>query len=177
MQPEAVQADPGSDLNRPPFTMQAVLSDGGVYDNLGLEPIFKRYRTILVSNAGAKIEAEEEPAHDWPRHSKRVLDLIDNQVRSLRERVLVAALADKSRKGAYWGIRTDISEYHLADALDCPRDRTLQLATVPTRLAAMDDGLQEKLINWGYGVCDAAIRTYLEPRPVKPNGFPFPQGV
>jgi NTE family protein len=177
MQAGAVEADPGSDLNRPPFTEQAVLSDGGVYDNLGLEPIFKRYRTILVSNAGAKIQAEENPAHDWPRHSKRVLDLIDNQVRSLRERVLVAALVGGSRKGAYWGIRSDISDYELADPLDCPHNRTLELAAVPTRLTAMDDALQVKLINWGYGVCDAAIRKYLEPSPAKPKGFPFPRGV
>src|SRR5277367_1927714 len=40
------------DLHHPPFTQKALLSDGGVYDNMGLEPAWKRYRTLLVSNAG-----------------------------------------------------------------------------------------------------------------------------
>lgn len=71
----------GADLNRPPFTTNAILSDGGVYDNLGLETI-KRFATVLVSDAGQKIVAEENPHHDWPRHSLRILDTVDNQVRS-----------------------------------------------------------------------------------------------
>jgi NTE family protein len=177
MQADLVKPDPGSDLNRLPFTAQAVLSDGGVYDNFGLETIFKRYKTILVSNGGAKIEAEEDPAHDWPRHALRVLDLIDNQVRSLRERVLIAAFMDGSRKGAYWGIRTDIKDYELADALECPLEHTLELAAVPTRLASMDERLQEKLINWGYAVCDAALRKYVITGPITPPKFPYEGGV
>jgi hypothetical protein len=50
-----VHADPGSDLFRELFTRHVVLSDGGVYDNLGLEPVFKRYDTVLVSDGGAKM--------------------------------------------------------------------------------------------------------------------------
>ncbi len=176
MDAASVEPDPGSDLNRLPFTAEAVLSDGGVYDNFGLEPIYKRYKTILVSNGGAKIEAEEDPSHDWPRHSKRVLDLIDNQVRSLRQRVLIAAYKDGSRKGAYWGIRTNIEDYQLADPLPCPHDTTLELAAVPTRLASMEERLQERLINWGYAVCDAALRKHVNSGLSKP-AFPYEGGV
>ena len=63
-----------------------MLTDGGVYDNLGLETAWKRYKTILVSDAGGQMAAEEEPKSDWARHSYRVLNLVDNQVRSLRKR-------------------------------------------------------------------------------------------
>jgi NTE family protein len=70
---------PGADLHRPPFTKTAILSDGGVYDNLGLETIAKRYQTLLVSDAGQKIAPEEDPHRDWARHSLRVLDTVDNQ--------------------------------------------------------------------------------------------------
>ena len=45
----------GADLSFAPYTNQAVLSDGGVYDNLGLETVFKRYKTLLVSDAGQKL--------------------------------------------------------------------------------------------------------------------------
>jgi NTE family protein len=170
------EPDPIADLQEPPYTTNIVLSDGGVYDNLGLEPVFKHYDTVLVSDGGMKVADEPEPARDPVRHSARVLDLIDNQVRGLRKRLLIGAYVDKSRKGAYWGIRTDIRDYQLGTAMnqECPHDRTLQLAAVPTRLEAMTDDLQERLINWGYAVCDAALRKHYDPAIAPPSGFPFP---
>ncbi len=170
------EPDEIADLQRPPYTTKVVLSDGGVYDNLGLEPVFKHYDTVLVSDGGQKIAPEPDPASDWARHSYRVLNLIDNQVRSLRQRLLIASYVDKSRKGAYWGIRTNIRNYHLADALnhECPHDQTLRLAAVPTRLESMPEELQERLINWGYAVCDAALRKHYDDQIARPNGFPYP---
>ena len=165
----------GLDLQRPPFTTRVVLSDGGVYDNLGLETAWKRHQTVLVSDAGGKIEAEEEPETDWARHSYRVLNLIDNQVRSLRRRQVIDSFKSKARKGAYWGIRTDIADYQLPDALNCPLDRTTQLAELPTRLKRLDDRTQDRLINWGYAVCDAALRKHVDPHLGPPPGFPYPQ--
>ncbi|HJZ59699.1 MAG TPA: hypothetical protein VKE74_32445, partial [Gemmataceae bacterium] len=173
----ALQPDSGADLNHPPFTTNVVLSDGGVYDNLGLEPVFKRYETVLVGDAGAQLAPEEEPASDWVRHSRRVIDLVDHQVRSLRKRVLIEAYRSGTRQGAYWGIRTNIRDYQLADALECPWEVTRQLAEVPTRLAALADELQERLINWGYAVCDAALRKHVRPGMRGPAGFPYPRGV
>jgi NTE family protein len=165
----------GTDLQRPPFTTRVVLTDGGVYDNLGLETAWKRHLTVLVSDAGGKTQAEEEPETDWPRHSYRVLNLIDNQVRSLRKRQVIDSFIAKTRKGAYWGIRTDIADYGLADALKCPLERTTELAELPTRLKRIDERIQERLINWGYAVCDAALRKHLEPT-LKPSpAFPYPQ--
>ncbi|OCK61807.1 patatin-like phospholipase family protein [Bradyrhizobium sp. LMTR 3] len=164
----------GSDLQRPPFTTNVVLSDGGVYDNLGLETAWKRYRTILVSDAGGKLQAEESPKADWGNHAYRVFDLVDNQVRSLRKRQVIDSFKQHIRSGAYWGIRTNILDYGLADALTCPFDATMRLAETPTRLQAMDDQLQERLINWGYAVCDAAIRKHYQPALPKPDKFPFP---
>ena len=78
------------------------------------------------------------------------------------------------RSGAYWGIRTNIDNYGLADALDCPFERTLALAATPTRLKRLDGRLQEQLINWGYAVCDAALRRHVDPNIAKPTGFPYP---
>ncbi len=165
----------GMDLQRPPFTTRVVLTDGGVYDNLGLETAWKRHQTVLVSDAGGKTQAEEEPETDWPRHSYRVLNLVDNQVRSLRKRQVIDSFIAKTRKGAYWGIRTDIADYGLADALKCPLERTTQLAELPTRLKRIDERTQERLINWGYAVCDAALRKHLEPTLKPEPAFPYPQ--
>ncbi|MCU0834688.1 MAG: patatin-like phospholipase family protein [Chromatiaceae bacterium] len=162
----------GADLQREPFTRRVLLSDGGVYDNLGLETAYKRYDTLLVSDAGAKLKPEEEPKEDWARHAFRVLDLIDNQVRSLRKRQLIQAYATGARQGAYWGIRSDITQYP-GEHLPCPIERTLALAAIPTRLKRLDDTVQERLINWGYAICDAALRAYVE-RGVPKGTFPYP---
>lgn len=174
LDPDRFTAGSGQDLQREPFTRRVFLTDGGVYDNLGLETVWKRYETVLVSDAGGKMRAEEEPKSDWARHSLRVLDLIDNQVRSLRKRQLIDSYVSGARKGAYWGSRSDIADYGLADSLPCPSDRTLALAETPTRLKRMPDRLQEQLINWGYAVCDAALRKHVEPALPGPAGFPYP---
>jgi NTE family protein len=164
----------GQDLQRKPFTTHVFLTDGGVYDNLGLETAWKRYETVLVSDGGGKLQPEEEPKSDWARHAYRVLDLIDNQVRSLRKRQVIDSYKSGVRKGAYWGIRTNIADYKLADPLNCPHDRTMALAETPTRLKRLDDNVQERLINWGYAVCDAALRKHVDSQMKKPADFPYP---
>ncbi|OFW10852.1 MAG: patatin [Acidobacteria bacterium RIFCSPLOWO2_02_FULL_67_36] len=165
------------DLHREPFLSEAVLTDGGVYDNLGLETAWKTYKTVLVSNGGGKMQAEEEPHRDWARHSMRINDIIDNQVRSLRARQVIGAFEAGERKGTYWGIRTDVGDYHLADCLACDFTKTIELANTPTRLKRLDAPLQERLINWGYAVCDAAMRKWVEPGGPAPPGFPYGGGI
>jgi NTE family protein len=176
LDPDSFTPNSGTDLQRPPFTRRVILTDGGVYDNLGLETVWKRYQTVLVSDAGGKTQAEEEPKTDWARHSYRILNLVDNQVRALRKRQVIDSFKSGARKGAYWGIRTNIRDYGLPDPLDCPFERTLALAETPTRLKRLDDETQERLINWGYAVCDAALRRHVDP--ALPRGqFPFARGV
>jgi NTE family protein len=167
----------GQGLERPPFTTNVVLSDGGVYDNLGLETAWKRYQTVLVSDAGGMYQPEPQPKRDWFHHTRRVYDLIDNQVRSLRKRLLIDSYKHKVRSGAYWGIWTDIAEYELPDALLCPLDKTQAIASTSTRLTRLDSLTQERIINWGYAVCDAAMRTYGGAAPLPKSRFPYTGGV
>jgi NTE family protein len=58
--------------------------------------------------------------------------------------------------------------------LPCPLDRALLLATIPTRLQAISDDVQERVINWGYGIADAAMRTHVDATLVPPEDFPYP---
>lgn len=164
----------GKDLQYEPFMTRVLLSDGGVYDNMGLETAWKRNKTVLVSDAGGKMEAQKKPGKNWLSHSYRILGIIDNQVRSLRIRQLMDAYNRELRKGAYWGIRTDISHYELNDSMDCPHDRTMILANTPTRLKRLPEERQKRLINWGYAVCDAALRRHFDPGLKKAEGFPYP---
>jgi NTE family protein len=179
--PADFEPDTECPLQKLPFTDTWVLSDGGVYDNLGLETVEKRYTTILVSDGGGKIAPEGSPAVNWASHSKRVLDVIDNQVRSLRKRHLLERFKKEPNSGAFWGIRTDIADYKLPKTLPAPHAKSLLLAETPTRLKAMSVKTQNQLMNWGYAVCDAALRRYvpniLPPGFDTPPTFPFPGDI
>jgi NTE family protein len=162
-------------LHEPPYTTDVVLSDGGVYDNLGLETTWKRYKTILVSDGGGKMGSQPKPKHDWARHAYRALGVIDTQVRNLRKRQVVAAYLSGDRDGTYWGIRSHIGDYGPpAGSLPVPDASALRLAQTATRLKEMDDTLQQRLINWGYAICDAGMRRWVEPEAPAPAAFPYP---
>jgi NTE family protein len=169
--------DSGADLQYAPFTTTVLLTDGGVYDNLGLETAWKRFRTVLVSDAAGRAQARARLAGNWISQSIRVEELIHAQVGALRKRQLIASYRANERQGAYWGIGSDIANYALADALPCPLIRTSELANIATRLKRLDPGVQERLIDWGYAVCDAALRTHLDPALPGTTRFPFQRGV
>jgi NTE family protein len=158
-----------------PFTREAVLSDGGVYDNLGLETAWKACQTVLISDGGGQMGAEGAVHGDWLRQALRVNSVIDNQVRSLRKRQAVEGFIRKEREGAYWGIRSHTADYGPPPgSLPCPPQQTAMLAATPTRLAAIDALLQERLINWGYAICDIGMRRWVRPAAPPPTDFPYP---
>jgi NTE family protein len=159
------------------------LADGGAYDNLGLETVWKRYENVLVSDAGAALGIDPSPAADWGRLSKRVIDVIYRQVSALRKRQVIASYKAPSgvpgkRRGTYWGIGSDISHYKLPNSLAASFERTSELAAIPTRLKRLSGEHQERLINWGYAICDTAIRRHFLTKPPLPAPqFPYSIGV
>ena len=176
LDPEDFTSGSGTDLQGDEFRTQIVLTDGGVYDNLGLETAWKRYKTVLISDAGGGFAAEADPDRDWVRHAARVLFTIDNQVRSLRKRQAVEGFKTGIRKGAYWTIAADAeNDYKIAKPLDCPFANTKKLACLATRLRKFDDQTQRKLINWGYAVSDLGLRQYVEASMAIESRFPYPE--
>ncbi len=162
-----------NNLQMPPYTTNPILSDGGVYDNLGLETVWKRYKTILVSDGGGQMAPDPEVGSNWVSQGLRATSVIDNQVRSLRKRQLIDSFSNGSRTGAYWGIRSNIDNFDLPDSLPCPFEKTMDLAKTATRLKKLSETRQKRLINWGYAVCDAAIRAHVDSNLSAPNDFPF----
>ncbi|AFM17720.1 putative esterase of the alpha-beta hydrolase superfamily [Mycolicibacterium chubuense NBB4] len=168
--------EPGNDLATPDFRGEIQLSDGGVYDNLGLETVWKKCKTILVSDGGGHMAADATPPTDWARQLRRVLDVEDNQVRALRKRQVVGAFQSGDRTGMYVGIRSHISDFPTS-VLSADPVTVTRLAATPTRLDAMDPALQEQLINWGYVVCDAGLRSFHladDLRGAPATGLPYP---
>lgn len=172
---ESSQYTPNSGfLQYPPYTTRPTLADGGVYDNLGLETCFKGFMTLFVSNAGKPFAPMPGPSKDWVSIGSRCIDVMDNQVLAQRKILLVGALRDKQRYGAFWDIQQDIATHPCPDPLPCPAKRTAELAAVPTDLAYKDKTLQERLINWGYANADAAVRAWFNPTYPPPTDFPYP---
>jgi NTE family protein len=169
--------DANGSLQRAPFTTSPSLADGGVYDNLGLETCFKRYKTLFVSNAGKPFEFRGKISRNWASIGARCLDVMDNQVLSQRKIALMNALESSQRTGAFWDIQQDIQKHHCPGRLPCPPERTALLARIGTDLAAKSNLLQEQLINWGYASADAAIRAWFNQTYPPPTGFPYPQSA
>lgn len=160
--PSAFEAVPGALFNgNPNYTTRLYLSDGGVYDNLGLETVWNRYQTVLVSDAGAPFGFSDRVETDWVKQSLRALEVATDQSRALRKRALIDDFQRNVREGMYWGIETAIANYRLATALPCSDAIVKPLALIRTRLNPFSDVEQDQLINWGYALCDAAVRTHV----------------
>ncbi len=169
------------------FRSRVILSDGGVYDNHGVEPIIKRYLTNFVSDGGAPFQRTSDLQTDWISQLRRLLDVTDNQVRALRRRDLIerfiegntirdeTKLTGDARMGAYWGIDTDPRKVNPPDALPCDVNLTHKLARVGTRLSDLGESLSKQVINWGYVVSDRSLRAnYTGAMAVSQPQLPYP---
>ncbi|MBB5271960.1 patatin-like phospholipase family protein [Quisquiliibacterium transsilvanicum] len=147
------------------------LADGGVYDNLGLETVWGRYETVLASDAGKPFDFDPAAGGYLADQLGRIRDIGLNQALALRKRMLIDAFQHQhgDAKGAYWGIDTEIANYGLADAIPVSARTSHEMAQIRTRLNRFSDAEQDRLINWGYAVCDAAIRKHVPQLVTRPG--------
>lgn len=97
----------GAEIKHPPFE-KLHLYDGGIYDNLGTEPLYDSGKQcakggadfIVVSDAGAPL-GRVAPGCFRPFRLKRVADIMSDQTRALRVRSFVNFLQRNPRNGAY----------------------------------------------------------------------------
>ncbi len=173
--PASVRQWPGSDLySDKDYRSQLFLTDGGVYDNMGLETVEKRCSTVLVSDAGGPYAIEPQPSREWVKQTLRAFDVATAQSRALRKRQLLDDLKARRKNGTYWGTTTNIANYGI-DCLPISAASTRDISTMRTRLNAFSEQEQCRLINAGYSLCDAAMRRWvLQPAPPKPSAYPYP---
>jgi NTE family protein len=162
VRPEDFRRVEGADLHdRVEYRRRLMLADGGVYDNLGLETVWGRYETVLVSDAGKPFEIDAGIGMLAPRQLLRAMDIGLNQALALRKRMLMAAYDRGDAQGAYWGIDTAIADYPATEppALRVLPEKIADLSAIRTRLDRFKEQEQCELINWGYAVSDAAMRS------------------
>ncbi len=155
---ESVQPTAGADLHQEPFTTTAVLADGGIYDNLGLERVWKRCRTILVSNAGRMIPEVGRPTGRWIGQMFRTLSLIQQQAEHSRRRILFGMANNGQREVAYWSIDAAAAQYAVPDTLPLTSEEAAAAASLRTRLNKFSLDEQRLLLRAGYAGADASLR-------------------
>ncbi len=137
------------------------LYDGGVYDNLGLEPFFDAGRGqlkhadhyLVVSDAGAPLPTGFSLGPLNPFRLKRVADVMSDQARALRVRTLSAYLQAGSGRGAYAYIATPIPDSGSCTAAE-------YASQFPTTLRRLNTAEFDRLSSHGYNVSLKVERLY-----------------
>lgn len=160
--PEKWQKGPPNDKVHRKLRKRIVLTDGGVYDNMGLEAIWDRCDIVLVSDAGGPFAVKTGQNAFWGSQLPRVRNIMMEQTRALRRRMVMRELTSGRKAGAFWGTKTKIDDYELADAMTKDSGQTGALQDIRTRLNPFSDAEQGELINWGYALADAALRKYVD---------------
>jgi len=158
-EPGSVQPMHGADLHRPPFTQKAILTDGGVYDNLGLERIWRRCRTIFVSNAGQPTSVLGSPTGRYVGQVFRTLYLLQQQAENSRKRILFGMHNLRQRNVVFWSIDTPIEAYGVTNAVHLAPEMVRNAAVIRTRMNSLSSAEIELLIQVGYAGADAALRS------------------
>jgi len=144
---------------------EITFSDGGVYDNLGLEPIWKDHEIVLSSDGGALFPIGGDNGFAW--EIGRFISIPENQSLALRKRWLISNFNSKQMKGTYWGIGNTAHDYGIQQGYSDDLAKHF-IAAIRTDLDSFSDAEASVLENHGYWLADAAIRTHV-PELLPPN--------
>ena len=169
-------------LHREELKRRISLTDGGVYDNLGVNAI-RDFNTILVSDASAPLQANpiNWVARPWKNRVWRPMQATLEQTRALRRQEVMRQLSKEGKPGTYWWINTEPEKYikegkYPIDELpfEIKAGWTEYIATIKTRLNAFSTAEKAILINWGYIACDLSVRAWFREGKEPPKELPFP---
>lgn len=155
--------------NAPKGTEQSVdigykvlhLYDGGIYDNLGLEPFFDAGRSkakhpgnaIIVSDAGRPLPSGFDFLALNPFRLQRVADIMSDQSHALRVRTFSRYLQESPGRGAFMYIGTPIEA-------TLPCKSATYASNFPTTLRRIDWREFDLLANHGYQVAKQVEQAY-----------------
>jgi NTE family protein len=151
--------NPVDALDRRQSTWQdQAVSDGGLYDNLGLQPA-ERHGTILVSDGGQPFFPR--PPRGPLQRIQAYLDIQGKQAGAVRKRLLIAQYQDRIKQGTYWGIGSAVRRYRDDAEPGYTKDFAAgTIATIRTDLDAFADAEINVLLNHGYLLADIAMRVH-----------------
>jgi NTE family protein len=153
------------------------LSDAGVISNLATDKLSGFGGEILVSDAGANLRPLKGSwlQSTWISLSVRSAMVAAGQADPIRRDNLEKRLHMEGGKGAYWAINHWIAPYAAPNKLVCAKQKITKFASLRTRLNSFNEEEQCGLINWGYAICDAHMRTHvIKERNVTDPVWPYP---
>ena len=134
------------------------LSDGGVYDNLGLEPVWKDHEFVLSSDGGGLFPTGSDTG--FASEIGRYIAIPENQALAVRKRWLISSFLTNKLKGTYWGIGSSAYEYGVNQGYSEELAKSC-IASIRTDLDSFSKVEAAVLENHGYWLADAAIRIHL----------------
>jgi NTE family protein len=182
--PRRVKWDPASlvpgtydEPDRLALGRQIQLSDGGVYDNLGLEPVWQDHAVVLSSDGGPSLKAAPEFGPLW-RGLRYVITFLE-QVTELRKRWLIANFARGDLCGAFWGMASLPTNYDKCSDVRVYPDPLIKdvISQFRIDLDACSNAEMAVLENHGYVMAELAIQCHapqLVRRPSPPRA-PYPE--
>lgn len=175
LDPESYTRVEGADLfDDVGLRRKVPLTDGGVYDNLGLQTV-QDFQTILSSDAGGLLTLKPGGYRLWHTQLFRAYDTASEQARATRRHGLMEQFLAKKKEGTLWRTGTDIRKYPVTSPFEVDPGWRLHLATIRTRLNRFGEEERARLINWGYLVADVALRSYVMKAALPPQVLPFPR--
>lgn len=152
------------------------LADGGVYDNLGIEPVWRDHAVVLVSDAAPSLSPDPPIRAVW-RALRFAVTLLE-QATEVRKRWLLSSFMRGDLDGAYWGIASKPSHYELEPPPLAYTDDFVERFIAPVRidLDAFSEGEVGVLENHGYLIAEAAVRRHADglATEVAPVAVPHP---
>jgi NTE family protein len=143
------------------------LSDGGVYDNLGSQPVMDDYGVMLVSDGGAVFRSIQ-PIGRFAllKRVRRYTAIAGRGGGSMRKRVIIERFESGEWQGTLCGIGTPPSAFSVRSD-DCYPDELVarRISEIRTDLDCFSHAEQAVLQNHGYLQLDAAARTHLTRNP------------
>lgn len=129
------------------------LSDGGVYDNAGLEPVWKTHRHVLVSDCGAPFEFRA--GGHVIRRLMRYTTVVQKQARAARTRMFYGDIDDRRYAGARWSLTTDVNAAGPGYSAPLVREVLTRIRTDVDRFSTAE---QRVLENHGYCVTERRLQ-------------------
>ncbi|MDA7881353.1 patatin-like phospholipase family protein [Akkermansiaceae bacterium] len=137
------------------------LTDGGVYDNLGLEPVWRQYKGVICSDGG---KPSVFKATSGVGNLARYSDLIQEQVANLRQRMLIQRANSEELDFAtlYSGIEKSdkANGYSKAFVSDI-------ISNIRTDLDGFTESEARVLENHGYTLTDHYLKRFTSEEPWK----------
>jgi len=124
--------------------MDALITDGGVYDNLGLDPLFSPnpyiknpyygkgsfnlknnipHQVMFVSNAGAPLSEKDHPSTHFPIF--RALGIVGSQTSRLRSKLMKNSFQNNAIYGAIWQLDDLWRYYYMFTAYIDPNHQSI----------------------------------------------------